>query len=375
MSAWFVLSCAACSSVAAPDASPRPVLDTMSSALPELETSSGATSIAESSSSIAPSETAPSEMAPSEAAPDTEAPAVVDLVQPSAAPDAGVPLVPPAAALGAGPVLLPDDAPTLAVSLTFDDTFAPQLDAAATLEAHGLHGTFYVNSPRLYDGSANGAASLYMSVEDALALQARGHEIGGHTLSHPQLTTLPESERVREILVDRAQLLALGFAAHSFAYPDGDAEGDSDPALGRSVLDVARSSGYSSARDTNGVSLANCTAGSETLPPLDAYRLRSIRSVNDHPPVAEGAPPLPPDTADTLLSWMDHVVSCGGRVAAADFPSSAARLFCARCTGQLLLRLCRARSVGDRACRRRALPKRRHDLLPHRRHDRERRAR
>ena len=210
------------------------------------------------------------------------------------------------------PIALPDGAPTLVVSLTFDDSFAPQLQAAEILEGHGLRGTFYVNSPRLYDGSAEGAASIYMSVADALALQERGHEIGGHTLSHPRLTTLPDAERIREVLGDRAQLVGLGLAARSFAYPSGDAEADTDPDLGGSVFDVLRSSGYSSARDTNGVSAVNCTAAPESLPPGDVFRLRSIRSVNDAPPAPEGAAPLPPDTAETLLGWMDHAVSCGG---------------------------------------------------------------
>lgn len=205
----------------------------------------------------------------------------------------------------------PGDAPTLVVSLTFDDTFAPQLDAAAILEAHGLRGTFYVNSPRLHDGNANGPASQYMSVQGALDLQARGHELGGHTLSHPLLSTLPEAERVREIAGDRAQLLALGVQARSFAYPSGDAETVSDPALGRSVLDVARTSGYSSGRDTNGFSLDHCNARPESLPPLDAFRVRSIRSVNDTPEGPAGEP-LAPDTSDTLLGWMDHAMSCGG---------------------------------------------------------------
>jgi hypothetical protein len=198
----------------------------------------------------------------------------------------------------------------LAVSLTFDDSFRPQLEAAATLEAHGLRGTFYVNSPRLHEASAGGAGSIYMSIADALGLEERGHEIGGHTLSHPQLPLLPESERVREITGDRAELLRLGLAARSFAYPSGAVEAEADPNLGRSVLDIARSSGYHDARDTNGFSLNGCNAGPESIPPADAFRLRSVRSVNDAPPVADGEPPLPPDTAATLLGWMDHAVSC-----------------------------------------------------------------
>jgi polysaccharide deacetylase len=235
-----------------------------------------------------------------------EAPVVEALDPGTPAPDVAGATAPPAV-----PIELPSDAPTLVVSLTFDDTFEPQLAAAEILESHGLRGTFYVNSPRLHDGSANAGSSPYMSQAAALRLQARGHEIGGHTLSHPRLTTLPEVERVREVMADRAELVRLGFAALSFAYPSGDAEAETDPTLGLPVLQVLASSGYSSARDTNGFGLNGCSAGPETLPPLDAYRLRSVRSVNDAPPVGDGEPALPPDSAATLLAWMDHAVSCG----------------------------------------------------------------
>lgn len=261
-----------------------------------------------------PGEPQGAELAAPGATPSSELPPEPALAPPSpGAPASGggsEPLVAPPS-VDDPAITLPSDAPTLVVSLTFDDTFAPQLDAAAILEAHGLRGTFYVNSPRLHDGSANGAASLYMSVQSALELQARGHELGGHTLSHPLLSTLPELERVREITGDRDQLLQLGLQARSFAYPSGDAETASDPALGRSVLEVARTSGYSSARDTNGFSLNNCNARPEPVPPLDAFRVRSIRSVNDAPE-GPGGETLPADTSDTLLSWMDHAMSCGG---------------------------------------------------------------
>jgi hypothetical protein len=195
------------------------------------------------------------------------------------------------------------------VSLTFDDSYRPQVDAAAVLDAYGLRGTFYVNSPQLHAASADSAPGA-MSVADALGLQARGHEIGGHTLGHLSLTELPETERIREIMADRAELVRLGLAARSFAYPYGHVESDFDRSLGRPVLEIARSSGYTSARDTNGVSLESCDVGSESLPPADAFLLRSVRSVNEPPDGADQR--LPPDTADTLLGWLDHVASCGG---------------------------------------------------------------
>lgn len=245
---------------------------------------------------------APSVEAPPVEAPPVEAPSVE--APPVEAPRAAEPpAVPPA-------VEVPSNGLTVTVSFTFDDTYQPQVDAAAILEAHGLRGTFYVNSPQLHRASANPAAASSMSISDVLELQSRGHDIGGHTLGHLSLTDLPEVERTREILGDRAQLLHLGIDARSFAYPYGHVEADSDRMLGRRVLEIARSSGYSSARDTNGVDLENCAAGPETLPPGDPFLLRSIRSVNEPP---EGATRLdPPDTAATLLRWMDQTARCGG---------------------------------------------------------------
>lgn len=202
--------------------------------------------------------------------------------------------------------------PELIVSLTFDDAWKPQVDAASILDAHGLSGTFYVNSPRLHDGAARPDRSNYMSVSDAQALQARGHEIGAHTLSHLRLTTLSDAEQAREVSNDRLQLSRLGLHVTSLAYPLGDVEADMAPTEGRALPDIVREAGFANARDTNGVRQRDCAPGVETMPASDPYRIRSVRSVNHVPPVAVGQASLPPDTAQTLLGWMDHAASCGG---------------------------------------------------------------
>lgn len=204
------------------------------------------------------------------------------------------------------------DNPQLSVSLTFDDTWKPQAEAAAILEAHGLSGTFYVNSPRLHDGSSRPDRSSYLSVSDARALQARGHEIGAHTLSHLRLTTLADAEQAREVHNDRLQLSRLGLDVRSLAYPLGDVEADMAPLQGRPLPDIVREAGYANARDTNGVRLTHCGPGAESQPPENPYRVRSVRSVDHVPPVASGQPALPADTAQTLLGWMDSAASCGG---------------------------------------------------------------
>jgi peptidoglycan/xylan/chitin deacetylase (PgdA/CDA1 family) len=103
------------------------------------------------------------------------------------------------------------------VSLTFDDGIKDQFtNARPLLRAHGMHGTFYIIS-----GQSN--LSGYMSQADISALAADGDEIGGHTVDHPDLTTLSADDVKREICNDRVTLLNWGFPVKNFAYPFGSA--------------------------------------------------------------------------------------------------------------------------------------------------------
>jgi peptidoglycan/xylan/chitin deacetylase (PgdA/CDA1 family) len=275
-------------------------------------------SSAESSDSETPASSAMAEPLASMPEP-TATPATASAAEGSAAEAPGTPPLqaetPPAPAVEppAEPPPIADDAPTVTVSFTFDDTYGPQLEAAAILDAHGLRGTFYVNSPELHRGTArvlrDPSSDGPLTIAEVLDMQARGHDIGGHSLSHLSLTSVPESERIREIMGDRAQLIQLGIEARSFAYPYGHVEAD-DPELGEPVLEIARASGYTSARDTNGFDLDDCASGPESLPPVDPFLLISTRSVNEPPDGAESR--TPPDTAETLLGWLDRAAACGG---------------------------------------------------------------
>src|SRR5450432_1800828 len=68
-------------------------------------------------------------------------------------------------------------ATTTIVSLTFDDGVANQSIAEAAMDAHGMHGTFYVNTNTINTGGSLSWAQLTQ-------FAAAGHEIGGHTLDH-----------------------------------------------------------------------------------------------------------------------------------------------------------------------------------------------
>jgi peptidoglycan/xylan/chitin deacetylase (PgdA/CDA1 family) len=165
----------------------------------------------------------------------------------------------------AQPNVLPAGGTTV-VTLTFDDTFSDTYAAGAMLESHGMRGVFFLNSPRFTFGSG------YMTLDQALALQKNGHEIGGHTLNHPHLPTLDVATQQAEICNDRANLLAMGLNVQNFAYPFGEADCDTEAAALYCNYDSAR--GVGDLRDSSGHAIA-----AESLAPPDLFKLRANASI------------------------------------------------------------------------------------------------
>jgi peptidoglycan/xylan/chitin deacetylase (PgdA/CDA1 family) len=124
------------------------------------------------------------------------------------------------------------------ITITFDDTTADQLQARNALEEHGMRATFFVNSSRI--GSTASDLPAYMTLEELRALQAAGHEIGGHSKHHLNLSLLERDEVARQVCGDRERLLGLGLQADNFAYPFASFTPE--------VAQVVESCGYSSAR-------------------------------------------------------------------------------------------------------------------------------
>ena len=165
------------------------------------------------------------------------------------------------------------------VSLTFDDGTADQYLVRPLLAAAGLRATFYVNS------STVGSSAAFLSWEELCGLAADGHEIGGHTLDHVDLTAVDAGEAARQVAQDRDALASRGFAVTGFAYPFG--------ARSESVESIVRDCGYRSARRSWGL----CAAGTkptgcaepiaETVPPKDSWAVRSIPSIRTSNTLAE----------------------------------------------------------------------------------------
>ncbi len=127
--------------------------------------------------------------------------------------------------------------PARGVALTFDDGY---MDAYTTalpiLQRHGFVATFYIVSG--FVGQPG-----YMGWAELRALRDTGMELGAHSVTHPDLTTLGLEELRAQVGQSRAALTAeLGQPVVSFCYPGGR--------FSDTVVAVTREAGYTSATTT-----------------------------------------------------------------------------------------------------------------------------
>ena len=165
------------------------------------------------------------------------------------------------------------------VSLTFDDGRTTQYSVRAPLAAHGMRGTFFVNSGEV----AATPGGFYMTWVQIHDLGSDGNEITGHSLTHPHLTQLSTDALRHEICDDRTNLLNQGFSpVLSFAYPYAE--------YNAAVESMVAQCGYISARTVGGLRSGNQCSGcptAETIPPLDAYATRTPQDVSSTTTLAQ----------------------------------------------------------------------------------------
>ncbi len=136
----------------------------------------------------------------------------------------------------------PGRVPAGSVCFTFDDAYLSTMrNAPELLERYGARGTFYavaglLGQSSVWDGQA---ASRLAAAEDLSQAQARGHEIGNHSMHHPRMSGLEPSEQRREVLDAHERLLDLGLDIESFCYPYGSYDD--------ATLEVMREAGYRAA--------------------------------------------------------------------------------------------------------------------------------
>ena len=142
------------------------------------------------------------------------------------------------------------------VSITFDDGSADQYQGLAALNAHGMHATYFLNSPKISGDSD------FMTWSQIADLAAAGNEIAGHTAYHADLPFIDPTEAQRQICYDRHNLLDRGYQVTDFAYPYGD--------YSPAVKQMVQNCGYNSARTTDVFAQSN---PSGPIPPPDPYQI------------------------------------------------------------------------------------------------------
>ena len=115
---------------------------------------------------------------------------------------------------------------------SYDDGVTQDARLIEIMNKYGIKGTFNINSDRL--GSHDELVREGVTVshckfnpEDVRRVYS-GHEIAGHTLTHPRLPDIPDDETViRQVEEDRKKLSELaGYEVTSFAYPCGGVNND-----------------------------------------------------------------------------------------------------------------------------------------------------
>jgi len=164
---------------------------------------------------------------------------------------------------GPGPTPVPGAFSEGMVSFTFDDSWLSQYtNAFPLLQAAGIKGTFYITTQplqELWDG--------FMIPSQVKDIFKSGHEIGGHTVTHADLTTLNQSGINREIKNSKTYIERLiGSTITTLAYPYG--------AYNATVRTLTKNAGYTTGRATDeGLNVKT----------TDKYALKSECPVNTTP--------------------------------------------------------------------------------------------
>ncbi len=125
-------------------------------------------------------------------------------------------------------------------SFIFDDGLLSQYqNAVPILKTAGLNAGFYIITTEPDSGDTG-----YMSWTQIKDLQAKGYEVGGHTRTHPFLTTLTPAQLTSEVSGSFSDLVAQGITPKTFVYPFGDVNSTVEAAVKTAGYQAARGSYY-----------------------------------------------------------------------------------------------------------------------------------
>lgn len=113
-----------------------------------------------------------------------------------------------------------------ALTLSYDDGVEQDLRLISVMNAHGLKGTFNLNSG-IYapEGTVYAPGTVHRRLTRAAVTEnyaASGQEVAIHTYTHPNLLCIPREAAIREVMLDRETLEAqFGHIVRGMAYPFG----------------------------------------------------------------------------------------------------------------------------------------------------------
>lgn len=120
-----------------------------------------------------------------------------------------------------------------AVTFSYDDGTVQDRRLIALFDKYALKGTFHLNSERMgeQDALTVGERTVDHSriPAEQIAKVYAGHEVAGHTLTHPNLYPLTDAQIVHQVEQDRRNLSKLvGYDVVGFAYAGMSEENYSD---------------------------------------------------------------------------------------------------------------------------------------------------
>lgn len=124
------------------------------------------------------------------------------------------------------------------VSFIFDDGLLSQYqNALPIIKAAGMNAGFYIITTEPTSGDSG-----YMNWAQIKDLNTKGYEVGGHTRTHPMLTTLTPAQLTNEVSGSFSDLVAQGITPKTFVYPYGDENPTVEAAVKAAGYQAARGS-------------------------------------------------------------------------------------------------------------------------------------
>jgi peptidoglycan/xylan/chitin deacetylase (PgdA/CDA1 family) len=101
-----------------------------------------------------------------------------------------------------------------ALTMSYDDGRAADRRLVEIVNGHGIKGTFHLNDGLMGSGDR-------IPREEAKSLYP-GHEVSGHTMSHPTIARCPIDQVAAQVIDDRRGLEGLvGYPVRGMSYPNG----------------------------------------------------------------------------------------------------------------------------------------------------------